>query len=136
MPASGSLAFAATAADDRYKATVSISPLIDPSTVTVSPEIFDEFAVMLSGVGREELKAQWNSLPAIQTMSDGLSAQAVLLITADDDDLFPPSHYKALAAAVESIVWKRFPGADHVFSAARKQLVDTTISWLQFTFDR
>lgn len=83
-----------------------------------------------------ELKAQWNSLPAIQTMSDGLSAKAVLLITADDDDLFPPSHYEALAAAVESIVWKRIPGADHVFSTARKRLVDTTLSWLQNTFDR
>ena len=130
------LAFAATAADTRYKATVSITPLVDPAAVSVSPEIFDEFAVMLNGVGGEELKAQWNSLPAIQTMSDGLSAKAVLLITADDDDLFPPSHYEALAAAVESIAWKRIPGADHVFSTARKRLVDTTLSWLQNTFDR
>ena len=131
----GYLAFAATAADARHRATVSISPLVDPSTVIVSPEIFDEFAVMLNGVGGEELKAQWNSLPAIQTMSDELSAQAVLLITADEDDLFPPSHYEALAAAVESIVWKRIPGADHVFSATREQLVDTTLSWLQTTLE-
>ncbi len=132
----GYLAFSATAADSRFKATVSITPLVDPATATVSPEIFDEFAVMLNGVGGGELKAQWNSLPAIQTMSDGLSAKAVLLITADDDDLFPPSHYEALAAAAESIVWNRIPGADHVFSTARKQLVDTTLSWLQNTFDR
>ena len=132
----GYLAFSATAADSRLKATVSITPLVDPANVDVSAELFEEFAVLLNAVSGEELREQWDALPAIRTMSNSLSAKAVLLTTADDDDLFPPSHYEALAAAVESIVWNRILGADHVFSTARKQLVDTTLSWLQNTFDR
>lgn len=127
----GYLAFAATAADTRLKATVSISPLVDPTTVTLSPEIFNEFANMLNGVSAEELKAQWLALPAIQTMAAALSSRAMLLITADEDELFPPSHYEALAADVESMDWRRISGADHVFSTARKQLVDMTVGWLQ-----
>ena len=132
----GYLAFAATAADTRYKATVSISPLVDPSTVTVSPEIFDEFAIMLNGVGGEELKEQWEALPVIQAMSEALSSHPLLLITADDDELFPPSHYDALVADVKSITWNQIPGADHVFSTARKHLVDMTVAWLLDTLGR
>jgi acetyl esterase/lipase len=129
----GYLAFSASAADVRYKATVSISPLVDPTTVDVPAELFDEFAIMLSGVSGEELKAQWDALPAVQTMSEALGSKAILLITADDDELFPPSDYEALAADIKSIVWERIPGADHVFSTARKQLVSMTVTWLQST---
>jgi len=126
----GYLAFAATAADIRYNATVSISPLVDPAMVAVSPDIFDVFAIMLNGVGGEELKAQWHALPAIQEMSAPLNSRAMLLITADQDELFPPAHYGALTGAVRSIDWRRIPEADHVFSTARKQLVDMTVDWL------
>lgn len=127
----GYLAFAATAADSRFQATVSISPLVDPATIAVSADIFDDFAIMLNGVGGKDLKAQWDALPAIQSMSTALSSRALLLITADKDELFPPSHYQALVSDVESLVWNRIPDADHVFSTARKQLVDTTVDWLQ-----
>jgi acetyl esterase/lipase len=129
----GYLAFAATAADSRIRGTVSISPLVDPAAVAVSAELFDEFAIMLTGVTGEDLKAQWDALPAIQTMNAALSARVMLLITADLDELFPPSHYESLAAAVESIDWKRISTADHVFSAARKKLVAMTVNWLQNT---
>ena len=131
----GYLAFSATAADSRFKATVSITPLVDPATVDVSAELFDEFAVMLNGVGGEELREQWKLLPAIHTMSGLLSSRAILLITADEDELFPPSHYEALTADVKSIIWKQIPEADHVFSTARKQLVQTTLNWLQTTLE-
>lgn len=131
----GYLALAATAVDSRLNATVSISPLIDPAPVDVSAELFDEFAVLLNGVSGEELRDQWASLPSISTMSDSLSSRAILLITADEDELFPPSHYEALVADIGSINWIRIPGADHVFSTARKQLVDTTLSWLQTTLE-
>ncbi len=127
----GYLAFAAIAADSRCKATVSISPLVDPAIVDVPAELFHEFAGMLNGAGGEELRAQWEALPSIQLMSDALSLHAVLLITADEDELFPPSHYEELAAKLGSLEWKRIPGADHVFSTARKQLVDMTVGWLQ-----
>lgn len=127
----GYLALAATAANSRYKATVSLSPLVDPATVTVSAEIFDEFAIMLNGVDAKELKAQWNDLPAIQSMASALKSRAVLLITADQDELFPPSHYETLLAELKSLIWIRIPGADHVFSTARNQLVAMTVDWLQ-----
>jgi acetyl esterase/lipase len=130
----GYLAFAASASDSRIKATVSISPLVDPTTVAISDEIFDEFAVMLKGVSAEELKAQWDALPSIQTMSAALRSRAILLITADQDELFPPSHYESLTAAVKSIDWRRISNADHVFSTCRTQLVKTTVGWLENIF--
>ncbi len=127
----GYLAFAATAADARFMATVSISPLVDPTTVELPDELFNEFAILLNGVSGEELRAQWDALPAIQTMSTELDSRAVLLITADQDEIFPIAHYEALASKVGSLEWKRIPGADHVFSTARKKLVDMTVGWLQ-----
>ena len=54
----------------------------------------------------------------------------MLLITADQDELFPPSHYQTLTSKVESINWTRIPDADHVFSTARKQPVHMTVGWL------
>ena len=130
----GYLAFAATAADTRYRATVSITPVVDPSTVTVSPDMFDEFAVMLKGVGGEELKAQWDALHSIRTMQADLNDRPILLITADKDELFPPSHYETLASDLGELIWERIPDADHVFSTRRTQMVKLTVDWLLEAF--
>lgn len=126
----GYLAFSATAADSRFKATVSITPLVDPATVDVSAELFDEFALLLNGASGEELRAQWDALPAIRTMSAPLSSRAILLITAEEDELFPLSHFDSLGGDLDALTWERIADADHVFSTRRTQMVKLTIDWL------
>ena len=126
----GYLAFSATAADSRYKGTVSITPLVDPATVDVSAELFDEFAVMLKGVDGEELKAQWEALPSVRSMQADLHDRPILLITGDKDELFPPSHYESFVSDLGELNWERIAEGDHVFSTARKQIVKLTFDWL------
>jgi dipeptidyl aminopeptidase/acylaminoacyl peptidase len=127
----GYLALAATATDLRYRATVSMCPLVDPASAAFDVELFDEFAGMLTGVTGAELKAQWDALPSIHTMQADLNLRPILLITADSDELFPPSHYESLVNELGELIWERIADADHVFSSARRQLVDMTVNWLQ-----
>lgn len=127
----GYLAFTATKGDPRFRETVSIAPLVDPTSVSLPDELFDEFALMLNGAGGEELKEQWDALPAIQTMSAALSSRSILLITAGKDELFPVSHYESLAGELERLTWVRIAEADHVFSTCRMRLVTTAVDWLQ-----
>ena len=126
----GYLAFSATAADSRYRATVSISPLVDPVSATFAVELFDEFAGMLVGVTGAELKAQWDDLTPIHTMVADLEGRPLLLITGDRDELFPVVRYEPLAAELDGLVWERIAEADHAFSTCRKQLVKTAVDWL------
>ena len=113
--------------------SVPITPLVNPSKVELPDETFDEFATMLHGVGGEELTTQWAALPAIQ--ADALNSRKILLVTAERDDIFPPSHYDALLSDLDTLDHTQIPQADHVFSTARMQLVELTVSWLQMAFE-
>jgi len=126
----GYLALAGSAADLRIQATVSITPLVDPSTVSLPDELFEEFALMLNSVTATELTAQWDALPAILTKKDDLDARSMLLITADRDEIFPVVHYEPLVAEIDGLSWVRIADADHVFSTSRKHLVRTIVDWL------
>ena len=126
----GYLALSTTASDRRVRTTVAISPLVDTVRDVLDVEIFDEFAGMLAGVPGAELKAQWDALPSIHTMQADLSHQPILLITADKDELFPPSHYETLASDLGELTWKRIADADHLFSSFRTKLVKLTVDWL------
>ena len=126
----GYLALSATASNHRVRATVAMSPLVDTVRNVFDVEIFDEFAGMLTGVTGTELKAQWDALPSIHTMQADLNHRSILLITGDSDELFPPSHYESLVNELGELTWERIADADHVFSTARKQLVDITVNWL------
>ncbi len=126
----GYLAFAATAIDPRFCATVSITPLLDPASVIIPEELFDEFASMLNGVNGQELSAQWGALPSIHAMRDDLDSRPLLLITGDLDELFPIGHYQSLAGELDQLTWERIADGDHVFSTCRTQLVKLTVDWL------
>ena len=126
----GYLALSATAVESRYRATVSITPLVDPATATISLELLNDFAAMLTGVTGADLKAQWESLAPILGMKADLDARPILLITGDRDELFPASHYESLAAELAELTWKRIADGDHLFSLYRKQLVKLAVDWL------
>lgn len=127
----GYLALAVAAADDRFRATVSICPLIDPALDPLPAELFDEFAQMLHGVTGPELFDQWNALPSILTRNSELVNRRLLLVTGDRDELFPVSHYERLAAKLESLWWERVADADHALSGYRNELVVLTVDWLR-----
>lgn len=126
----GYLALSATAVEPRYRATVSITPLVDPATATIPIELLDEFAAMLTGVTGAELKAQWKSLPPIHEIQADLDPRPMLLITGDRDELFPPPHYESLATELAELTWVRIANGDHLFSMHRKQLVKIAVDWL------
>jgi hypothetical protein len=90
----------------------------------------EDFALMLSGVSGEELLAQWRRLEDLGGHLGALAYRPLLLVTADRDELFPPAHYTAFAAALPGIEWRRHPDADHAFSACRTWLVATVTDWL------
>lgn len=129
----GYLALAAAALDARIRAVVSMCPLVDPHTVQLSAELFDEFAEMLVGVTGAELYRQWQALQPIPQMQTALSGRPILLVTADQDELFPARHFEPLAAALDQLRWIRITEADHAFSASRTQLVQHVVEWLLAT---
>ncbi len=126
----GYLALSATASDRRVRATAAMSPLVDTVRDVFDVEIFDKFAGMLTGVTGAELKAQWDALPSIHTLQADLNHRPILLITADSDELFPPSHYESLVIELSELTWERIAHADHVFSTCRTQMVKLTVDWL------
>jgi pimeloyl-ACP methyl ester carboxylesterase len=126
----GYLTLAAGAADPRFKALVALCPLIDPANAPLQVETADEFAEMLHGVSGEELRRQWRNLQPIPTMKKELQGRSVLLITADEDELFPTDHYPPFTGKMPHIEWLRFGEADHAFSACRKQLIEEALTWL------
>jgi len=118
------------AADTRLRALVALSPVIDPKAFDFSREMADEFAGMLSGVSGESLREQWLRLESVAGYRGALADRPILLVTGDRDELFPPSHYTAFAAALPSLDWVRHPDADHAFSACRPWLVEVVTDWL------
>ena len=118
------------AADPRVRALVALCPVVDPKAFDLRREMAEEFAGMLSGVSGEDLLAQWRRLEDLGGHLGALAHRQLLLVTADRDELFPPSHYAAFAAALPGIEWLRHPEGDHAFSACRPWLVESVTDWL------
>lgn len=127
----GYTAFAAGACDRRFKALVAICPLVDPGTTDFDQSLFDGWAEMLHGVSGEVLREQWYALPPIVSMAGGLAGRDILLVTGDQDELFPPHHYSSLVERLPGLTWHRLAAGDHAFSLYRKELVSRVVGWLQ-----
>jgi hypothetical protein len=119
-----------TAADPRVRALAALCPVIDPKALAFPKEMAEEFAGMLTGVSAAALCEQWQGLDALAGRLGTLSARPIQLVTGNHDELFPPSHYTAFAAALPGVEWVRHPDADHAFSTCRPWLVDTVTDWL------
>ena len=126
----GYATLAAGAADNRFKALVALCPLIDPANAPLPDEMAVQFAGMLQGVTSTQLKKQWDGLTPITRMVDKLRNQRILLVTGDQDDFFPISHYDQFLKEMPEVKWMRFSTGDHSFSACRKQLVEAVTGWL------
>ena len=118
------------AGDPRFKALVSMCPLVDPTKAMLPMGKFTEFAAMLNGVTGEELESQWAALPLFGQSSGNSQAGQILLISGEEDELFPPAHHQPIAEAIQGLTWERIMRADHQFSLRRKQLVEIVVDWL------
>jgi hypothetical protein len=119
-----------TAADPRVRALAALCPVIDAGAFTFPADMASEFASMLRGVSGADLLADWPRLEALDGHLRALAARPILLVTGDRDELFPPAHYTAFAAALPGADWVRHPDADHAFSTCRPWLVETVTAWL------
>lgn len=126
----GWVALAVFAAHPELCACVAVSPMIDPTAVPLPDDLAAESAATLAGTTAERLTQEWASLPAATDFAPALTGRPLLLATADADSLFPPVHYRRLAAAIPDLEWSRFPGADHTFSAVRPALRHTVGDFL------
>ncbi|MBL8045722.1 MAG: alpha/beta fold hydrolase [Anaerolineales bacterium] len=126
----GYTALRAGALDARFKVIVSLCPLLEPLNTNLGRETFDDFASMLNGIAGAEVEAQWYALPPIPTFSAQLASRPILLVTGDEDALFPPAHSASLRAALPHLQWHRFAEGDHSFSVCRPALVQTVVNWL------
>jgi uncharacterized protein len=121
------------AADTRVRAIVGISPVIVPDAFEFPSGMATQFADMLSGVSGQELVDQWNALPSLEPALSAFAPRPVLLVSAEHDDIFPPSQYAAAIAALQHVELISHASADHGFSACRRWLVQTVTAWLQAT---
>jgi hypothetical protein len=118
------------AADPRVRALVALCPVVEPAAFDFPPGLAEELAGMLSGVSGAELLALWPRLEPLSGQLAALAGRPLLLVTGDRDELFPPSHYTAFAAALPGAEWLRHPEGDHAFSACRPWLVEAVTDWL------
>ena len=128
--AGGHLALMAGAMDMGFQAIVALCPLVAPLRAPLSLEIFNEFALMLHGISAEELRSQWEALPALEALADRLRGRSLLLLTGRQDDIFPPQHYAPLLAAVPTMDWHEFANGDHCLSLCRPEAVQRILAWL------
>ncbi|MEX0787487.1 MAG: prolyl oligopeptidase family serine peptidase [Anaerolineales bacterium] len=131
----GWAALAATAHENRVRATVAMAPLIDPATADIPAGLAEESAQVLHGTTPEAVTSGWRGLAPIGTFAAQLSGRKILLVTADADTIFPTAHYFPLLAGIPSIEWIRFPRADHVFLKVRSGMCHTISRWLLAALD-
>ncbi|WP_394829011.1 alpha/beta hydrolase family protein [Pendulispora albinea] len=126
----GHAALLLAAADPRIRATVAVCPLIDPRAFLLPESMAAEFAPMLKGVTPRDLSLQWNEVRPLPAMVDSLVGRSVLLVTAERDELFPPSHYAGFIDRLPTCQHARAKDADHAFSTCRPWLVRTVTDWI------
>lgn len=120
----------AGAGDARIRALVVLSPLVEPRAAELPGDLANQSATLLNGVTGAELLRQWNALQPVSDCLRSLAARALLLVSGDQDELFPPSHYADFVSALPDVRWARAPEGDHAFSTCRPWLVRTVTEWL------
>jgi pimeloyl-ACP methyl ester carboxylesterase len=118
------------AADARISAIAGVSPLIEPRAFRFPAEMAGEFAGMLSGITGRDLLEQWQALPPLADSLRAFAPRPLLLVTAGEDRIFPPSHYADSIGGFGNIQLIVDEESDHGFSASRPWLVQTVTDWL------
>ena len=112
------------------RAAVAISPLVDPGAAPFDPTLTDGLLDPLSGTDVARVEREWNGLPPLNGLVEPLADRPLLLVTGDQDSIFPPDHYTAFMERLPSATWERFPSADHGFSSVRSGLIHRVRTWL------
>jgi len=116
--------------DQRIRAIVVVSPLIEPRAFEFPEEMADEFAGMLNGITGQDLCEQWQALPLLTSSLRAFAPRPILLVTAGKDNIFPPSHYEDSIIGFPNIQLVHNEESDHGFSTCRPWLVRTVTDWL------
>lgn len=131
MSLGGYLTLTAGAADPRFQALVSMCPPLAWANTQLSASDYEPIARALHGVTAADLLAQRDHLPPVSDFYPQLRGRPVLLITGDQDPYFPANYQAPLLEAVPTMVHERFADGDHYFSACRRPLIETILTWLQ-----
>lgn len=118
------------AADNRVKAIVGISPVIEPGAFSFPIQMAEQFAGMLTGVTGDQLILQWNELSSLKSAIEQFGPRPILLIAAEKDDIFPLSDYSSMVKPFKNIDVIEKKDSDHGFSNCRTWLVQTVTEWL------
>jgi len=117
----------------QIRVIVGISPLLEPSAFQFPKEMADKFAEMVNGVTGNDLLAQWNAMVSLSGAIRAFAPRPLLFVTADNDEIFPPSHYTDSIVPTPNLQWIRRDESDHGFSACRPWLVQTVADWVVTT---
>jgi alpha/beta superfamily hydrolase len=123
------------AADCAPAALVAVAPLVDPRLVPLPAALADESAATLNGTTAAQLAAEWGSLPPLTEVAPRLQVLKFLLVTGDQDSLFPPSHFDSFVADLPNLKRVQFPQAEHLFSEVRPGLRHVICRWLAETLE-
>jgi alpha/beta superfamily hydrolase len=118
------------AIDNRVKAIVGISPVVEPGAFKFPVDMAGNFATMLTGITGEQIIMQWNELSSLKEVIQKFGPRPILLIAAGEDDIFPLSDYLSIVNQFPNIDVIEKEGTDHGFSDCRTWLVDTVADWL------
>jgi pimeloyl-ACP methyl ester carboxylesterase len=124
------------AADQRIRAIVGVSPVVEPRAFRFPKEMADEFAGMLQGVTGQDLLGHWDGMTSLVDSMRTFAPRRILLVAAENDNIFPPSHYVGSIAGFPHVELIRNTESDHGFSACRSWLVQTVSNWLVATLGR
>jgi dienelactone hydrolase len=118
------------AADRPPAALVAAAPLVDPRSAPLPPDLAEESAATLHGTTAAQLTDEWRSLRPLTEIAPRLQRLRFLLVTADQDPIFPPAHYHSFVEQLPDLERIRFPRADHLFSDVRPGLRHVIRRWL------
>jgi len=117
------------AAQHSPAALVAVAPLVDGRRVPLPVDLAVESAATLHGTTADRLTTEWAGLSPLGEIAASLTSLPFLLVTGDQDALFPPHHFEPLLG-LPRLTRIRFPRADHVFSEVRPGLRHVICHWL------
>ena len=126
----GWVALAAASARPEVRATVALSPLLNPAARPLTTDEAEQFALSLEATTAQELQAGWDALLPFEQLAPALRGRPILLVTGDRDAFFPLEHYLSAPQIVPELEWVRFPRANHAFSDVRPGLTHLVRQWL------
>ena len=111
---------------------MAVAPLVDGRRVPLPVDLAVESAATLHGTTADRLTTEWAGLSPLGEIAASLTSLPFLLVTGDQDALFPPHHFEPLLG-LPRLTRIRFPRADHVFSDVRPGLRHVICRWLADT---